>query len=1046
MALNKMDIVDVNLNTGNIHRSFLSHTIGLSDNNADSFGVKVFRDGNPVDLSGGWVQGFFRNPIGENIALTNHGTISGNTAYVTLPQACYNYDGQFTLAIKIVSPGSTNTVTMRIVDGTVDNTNTGGAVAPTETVPTYQEILATYEDMLAATTAATTAATNVGSIVAAAYSTSATYAVGDYCTKDGNLYRCTTAITTAESWTAAHWTQTKMGPDVSDLKSAIDAELSSNISITVGDMEEGKFINQSNGQRVSDSDSACTGLISVIPGSKVKVSNCFLTGNRSICAYDSTNTFISPALVYNTTKTEMILDIPTTAYYIKITCHAEESPVVAYASLELKNIKALKEYTENAVSEINAELDDVENTVDSILESNVAIETPTMTSGKYVSGTNGTTVTDAESDATGFVSVRPGSIVTIGNAFLTGNRSICCYDYFGDFVSALATGSYETKVTVNIPTNAYSIRVTAKAGYTPTIAYADMQLKMMDMLKDNVFHDVPSFTLALRTDGKYVSGQSGHEGQLVTDSDSAYSEYIPVIPGSKIRVYKCFVSGNRSICSYDAGKNYLTTLAMANTDVVKELDIPANAFYIRITTKAGVTADVEYVALELDKVQLLFDAIHAGNKSLTATMTDGKYINGSNGNAVTDSDSAYSDFIEVEPKSIISIYGCFNTANRSVCCYNVGKEFVSKLTKNNDSSPACIVRIPDNAKYIRITGKAGKQVYLCYESIVLDAIDERLAERVDSLATEVDELNLRIDNLDLENVETVVAKINEIGSVNVQAVENCLLEVDSLKRVANGDKLGTLKSCVVSFLNDDGSTGQYTDLYPIMYDMNCPYSQAIYTGQHDIQTVEMMQNIIALGGDIGSHTVTHAHLMQLTEAELVEELRDSKLYFTSRGIPCNYIVYPNGESNDLVRMVAKRYYDFGVSTEDLLNTYPIEDFAIKRITLGAYAQSGKDTYEYYKGKLDEAIAANEWIVYMLHSNSEGFDATQKQALRDIITYARSQNVPILSMGNAYKIFGNAIKIGDNSTGTSGRGSNSKHFTLSKWGDFSTNIFTWSAPM
>lgn len=57
--------------------------------------------------------------------------------------------------------------------------------------------------------------------VAAQYSSSATYNVGDYVIYNGQLYRCTTAITTAESWTAAHWTATVLGDDVVDLKSAI---------------------------------------------------------------------------------------------------------------------------------------------------------------------------------------------------------------------------------------------------------------------------------------------------------------------------------------------------------------------------------------------------------------------------------------------------------------------------------------------------------------------------------------------------------------------------------------------------------------------------------------------------------------------------------------------------------------------------------------------------------------------------------------------------------------------------------------------------------
>lgn len=138
------DIVDIDLNCGNIHRSFLMRTIGKGDSNANRFGVRVFRGKESVDLTGASCQGFFRNSQGENIALTSHGTISGNVAYVTLPQACYNYEGSFSLAIKLVGGGVTGT--MRIVDGMVDNAHTGGAVAPTEAVPTYQEVLAVFEE------------------------------------------------------------------------------------------------------------------------------------------------------------------------------------------------------------------------------------------------------------------------------------------------------------------------------------------------------------------------------------------------------------------------------------------------------------------------------------------------------------------------------------------------------------------------------------------------------------------------------------------------------------------------------------------------------------------------------------------------------------------------------------------------------------------------------------------------------------------------------------------------------------------------------------
>lgn len=41
--------------------------------------------------------------------------------------------------------------------------------------------------------------------VAAEYSPTGRYAVGDYCMHEGRLYCCVTAITADEPWTSSHW-------------------------------------------------------------------------------------------------------------------------------------------------------------------------------------------------------------------------------------------------------------------------------------------------------------------------------------------------------------------------------------------------------------------------------------------------------------------------------------------------------------------------------------------------------------------------------------------------------------------------------------------------------------------------------------------------------------------------------------------------------------------------------------------------------------------------------------------------------------------------
>lgn len=50
-----------------------------------------------------------------------------------------------------------------------------------------------------------------------AYDDTATYSVDDLCIYNNALYKCTTAITTAEAWNASHWTATSIADEISEL-------------------------------------------------------------------------------------------------------------------------------------------------------------------------------------------------------------------------------------------------------------------------------------------------------------------------------------------------------------------------------------------------------------------------------------------------------------------------------------------------------------------------------------------------------------------------------------------------------------------------------------------------------------------------------------------------------------------------------------------------------------------------------------------------------------------------------------------------------------
>jgi peptidoglycan/xylan/chitin deacetylase (PgdA/CDA1 family) len=58
--------------------------------------------------------------------------------------------------------------------------------------------------------------------------------------------------------------------------------------------------------------------------------------------------------------------------------------------------------------------------------------------------------------------------------------------------------------------------------------------------------------------------------------------------------------------------------------------------------------------------------------------------------------------------------------------------------------------------------------------------------------------------------------------------------------------------------------------------------------------------------EIGSHTVSHAHLPELSDADLHRELRESREWIADElRRPCRFLAYPFGESDDRVHAAAR---------------------------------------------------------------------------------------------------------------------------------------------
>lgn len=192
------------------------------ENGGHTFEITCMMDGEAAAVSGTVSARFLRSDE-ETVYFT--GTLTGNVASVTLPQSCYNANGRFGLVVFIA--GNDITSAVYAVAGSVYRSTSDHIIDPTEEIPSLEDLIAKIDECEEATASAQQAASFVPTIIASTYSTSVMYAVGDYCTHEGAMLRCT-AETDGE-FDPADWETVKVGTEfqnvdgqIDDLKSAID--------------------------------------------------------------------------------------------------------------------------------------------------------------------------------------------------------------------------------------------------------------------------------------------------------------------------------------------------------------------------------------------------------------------------------------------------------------------------------------------------------------------------------------------------------------------------------------------------------------------------------------------------------------------------------------------------------------------------------------------------------------------------------------------------------------------------------------------------------
>lgn len=210
--------------------------------------VTIMSGGAPAEVAGN-VRGYFIRQGGDWSTVVCNGSLSGNVASVTMSPQCYAYTGQLRCVVRIEN---TNGPDFTLIDtifyvheGVGDN-----IVDPGSPIQDVTELLEYLDEMAEATENAQAATSYIASEYSMFRPAIKPYAVGDYVIHDGGLYRCTTAITSAEMWTPEHWEQVVFGNEVSDVKSATQSLAENGYYI---ESQETVYIATSDGQIMNSS-------------------------------------------------------------------------------------------------------------------------------------------------------------------------------------------------------------------------------------------------------------------------------------------------------------------------------------------------------------------------------------------------------------------------------------------------------------------------------------------------------------------------------------------------------------------------------------------------------------------------------------------------------------------------------------------------------------------------------------------------------------------------------------------------------------------------
>lgn len=238
----------------------------------------------------------------------------------------------------------------------------------------------------------------------------------------------------------------------------------------------------------------------------------------------------------------------------------------------------------------------------------------------------------------------------------------------------------------------------------------------------------------------------------------------------------------------------------------------------------------------------------------------------------------------------------------------------------------------------------------------------------------------------------------------------------AIEKIENTFIFGSKKTetpAIISFIDDDCRSEVYRDLFPIIKQLNIPYTLACPIGEINtnskFMTLSQLNEMVDYGITLSCHGYKEVNMNTVSSDELNAILKKCKKQYKEYGFDVDTYAYCQGiYTDDNIRKCVKKNFKAGFLTKWGVNYAPFESFYLKRY--GFLSDENFDLSD-AKAMVDYVAQNGGWLIFMTHAWFDYFQQHANEDFPSLVNYIRSKNVDIVDINKVINDYGNDLECG-----------------------------------